>query len=153
MNVVVVMSLNYKQKADFNVASHMYSSERRMSQNALLQCIKQCRNVFKWMIFSALCVFLCLFSVFPVSLASCWRVCLRLSFLSLLLKVIGFRLRLHIDGYSECYDFWVNADSPVIKPVGWCESTGHKLHPPKGAFGWLSSWACCSVFCKIINII
>ncbi|XP_051543435.1 lethal(3)malignant brain tumor-like protein 4 isoform X2 [Myxocyprinus asiaticus] len=47
-------------------------------------------------------------------------------------EVIGFRLRLHIDGYSECYDFWVNADSPDIKPAGWCESTGHKLHPPKG---------------------
>lgn len=49
-----------------------------------------------------------------------------------LLKVIGFRLRLHIDGYSECYDFWVNSDCPSIKPAGWCESTGHKLHPPKG---------------------
>uniref|UniRef100_A0A671KTF7 Lethal(3)malignant brain tumor-like protein 4 n=1 Tax=Sinocyclocheilus anshuiensis TaxID=1608454 RepID=A0A671KTF7_9TELE len=47
-------------------------------------------------------------------------------------EVIGFRLRLHIDGYSECYDFWVNADAPDIKPAGWCESTGHKLHPPKG---------------------
>lgn len=47
-------------------------------------------------------------------------------------EVIGFRLRLHIDGYSECYDFWVNADSPDLKPAGWCESTGHKLHPPKG---------------------
>uniref|UniRef100_A0A8C1VFW7 L3MBTL histone methyl-lysine binding protein 4 n=1 Tax=Cyprinus carpio TaxID=7962 RepID=A0A8C1VFW7_CYPCA len=55
-------------------------------------------------------------------------------------EVIGFRLRLHIDGYSECYDFWVNADSPDIKPAGWCESTGHKLHPPKGykpnEFNW-----------------
>uniref|UniRef100_A0A673HCE2 L3MBTL histone methyl-lysine binding protein 4 n=1 Tax=Sinocyclocheilus rhinocerous TaxID=307959 RepID=A0A673HCE2_9TELE len=55
-------------------------------------------------------------------------------------EVIGFRLRLHIDGYSECYDFWVNADAPDIKPAGWCESTGHKLHPPKGykqnEFNW-----------------
>lgn len=47
-------------------------------------------------------------------------------------EVIGFRLRLHIDSYSECYDFWANADSPDLKPAGWCESTGHKLHPPKG---------------------
>ncbi|KAG1934302.1 lethal(3)malignant brain tumor-like protein 4 isoform X2 [Pimephales promelas] len=47
-------------------------------------------------------------------------------------EVIGFRLHLRIDGYSECYDFWVNADSPDIKPAGWCESTGRKLHPPKG---------------------
>uniref|UniRef100_A0A8B9K4P0 L3MBTL histone methyl-lysine binding protein 4 n=1 Tax=Astyanax mexicanus TaxID=7994 RepID=A0A8B9K4P0_ASTMX len=47
-------------------------------------------------------------------------------------EVIGCRLRLRIDSYAECYDFWVNADSPDIRPVGWCESTGHKLHPPKG---------------------
>ncbi|TSK16094.1 Lethal(3)malignant brain tumor-like protein 3 [Bagarius yarrelli] len=55
-------------------------------------------------------------------------------------EVIGYRLRLHIDSYSECYDFWVNADSPDIRPVGWCESTGRKLHPPKGykmdEFNW-----------------
>ncbi|XP_048872287.1 lethal(3)malignant brain tumor-like protein 4 isoform X3 [Brienomyrus brachyistius] len=47
-------------------------------------------------------------------------------------EVIGYRLRLHIDGYSDCYDFWVNADSPDIRPAGWCETTEHKLHPPKG---------------------
>ncbi|XP_062377047.1 lethal(3)malignant brain tumor-like protein 4 [Sardina pilchardus] len=55
-------------------------------------------------------------------------------------EVIGYRLRLHIDGYSECYDFWVNADSPDIRMAGWCEETGHKLHPPKGykanEFNW-----------------
>uniref|UniRef100_A0A673YV74 L3MBTL histone methyl-lysine binding protein 4 n=1 Tax=Salmo trutta TaxID=8032 RepID=A0A673YV74_SALTR len=55
-------------------------------------------------------------------------------------EVIGYRLRLHIDCYSECYDFWVNADSADIRPAGWCESTGHKLHPPKGynevEFNW-----------------
>lgn len=49
--------------------------------------------------------------------------------------MIGYRLRLHIDGYSECYDFWVNADSPDIRPAGWCESAGRKLHPPKGMRG------------------
>lgn len=47
-------------------------------------------------------------------------------------EVCGFRCRLHFDGYSECFDFWVNADSNEIFPVGWCEKTGHKLHPPKG---------------------
>ncbi|XP_062847313.1 lethal(3)malignant brain tumor-like protein 4 isoform X2 [Trichomycterus rosablanca] len=55
-------------------------------------------------------------------------------------EVIGYRLRLHIDSYSECYDFWVNADSSNIRPAGWCESTGHKLYPPKGykmnEFNW-----------------
>ncbi|XP_071340304.1 lethal(3)malignant brain tumor-like protein 4 isoform X2 [Trachinotus anak] len=47
-------------------------------------------------------------------------------------EVIGYRLRLHIDGYSECYDFWVNADSADIRPAGWCRDHNHKLHPPKG---------------------
>lgn len=47
-------------------------------------------------------------------------------------QVCGYRLRLHFDGYSDCHDFWVNANSPDIHPAGWCESTGHKLHTPKG---------------------
>ncbi|XP_054855908.1 lethal(3)malignant brain tumor-like protein 4 [Eublepharis macularius] len=57
-------------------------------------------------------------------------------------EVQGYRMRLHFDGYSECYDFWVNADSSEIHPVGWCEKTGHKLLPPKGykegEFNWAS---------------
>ncbi|NXD62973.1 LMBL3 protein, partial [Eolophus roseicapillus] len=56
--------------------------------------------------------------------------------------VQGYRMRLHFDGYPECYDFWVNADSPDIHPVGWCEKTSHKLLPPKGfkegEFTWTS---------------
>ncbi|XP_073539914.1 lethal(3)malignant brain tumor-like protein 1 isoform X7 [Phyllobates terribilis] len=47
-------------------------------------------------------------------------------------EVCGFRIRVHFDGYSDCHDFWVNADSPDIHPAGWCERTGHKLQPPKG---------------------
>ncbi|XP_075882333.1 lethal(3)malignant brain tumor-like protein 1 isoform X2 [Nelusetta ayraudi] len=47
-------------------------------------------------------------------------------------EVCGYRLRLHFDGYSDCHDFWVNANSPDIHAAGWCESTGHKLHTPKG---------------------
>ncbi|XP_057679700.1 lethal(3)malignant brain tumor-like protein 1 isoform X2 [Corythoichthys intestinalis] len=47
-------------------------------------------------------------------------------------EVCGYRLRLHFDGYSDCHDFWVNANSPDVHPAGWCESTGHKLHTPKG---------------------
>lgn len=47
-------------------------------------------------------------------------------------QVCGYRLRLHFDGYSDCHDFWVNANSADIHPPGWCESTGHKLQTPKG---------------------
>uniref|UniRef100_A0A3P9HU23 Uncharacterized protein n=1 Tax=Oryzias latipes TaxID=8090 RepID=A0A3P9HU23_ORYLA len=57
---------------------------------------------------------------------------LHLSMFCVLTVVIGCRLRLHIDGYSDCYDFWVNADSPDIKPAGWCKEQNRKLHPPKG---------------------
>uniref|UniRef100_A0A8C4RQW7 L3MBTL histone methyl-lysine binding protein 3 n=1 Tax=Erpetoichthys calabaricus TaxID=27687 RepID=A0A8C4RQW7_ERPCA len=57
-------------------------------------------------------------------------------------EVCGYRMRLHFDQYSECYDFWVNANSSDIHPVGWCEKTGHKLNPPKGEregeFNWQS---------------
>ncbi|XP_059837528.1 lethal(3)malignant brain tumor-like protein 3 isoform X2 [Hypanus sabinus] len=55
-------------------------------------------------------------------------------------EVSGYRIRLHFDKYADCYDFWVNADSPDIHPVGWCEKTGHKLNPPRGyredEFNW-----------------
>ncbi|KAM6164342.1 lethal(3)malignant brain tumor-like protein 1 isoform 2-T2 [Rhynchocyon petersi] len=55
-------------------------------------------------------------------------------------EVCGYRLRLHFDGYSECHDFWINANSPEIHPAGWFEKTGHKLQPPKGykeeEFSW-----------------
>uniref|UniRef100_W5M9E4 L3MBTL histone methyl-lysine binding protein 1b n=1 Tax=Lepisosteus oculatus TaxID=7918 RepID=W5M9E4_LEPOC len=55
-------------------------------------------------------------------------------------EVQGYRIRLHFDGYPECYDFWVNADAWDIKPAGWCEKTGHKLLLPKGCkdgeFNW-----------------
>ncbi|XP_064564118.1 lethal(3)malignant brain tumor-like protein 3 isoform X1 [Zonotrichia leucophrys gambelii] len=62
-------------------------------------------------------------------------------------EVCGYRVRLHFDGYPDCYDFWVNADSSDIHPVGWCEKTGHKLHPPKGykeeEFSWPSYLKAC----------
>ncbi|KAK3091272.1 hypothetical protein FSP39_018509 [Pinctada imbricata] len=55
-------------------------------------------------------------------------------------EICGYRIRLHFDGYSECYDFWTNADSAYIFPVGWCEKNGKVLQPPKGfttdGFNW-----------------
>uniref|UniRef100_A0A8C1H5D0 Lethal(3)malignant brain tumor-like protein 1 n=1 Tax=Cyprinus carpio carpio TaxID=630221 RepID=A0A8C1H5D0_CYPCA len=56
-------------------------------------------------------------------------------------EVCGFRLRLHFDGYSDCHDFWVNANCPDIQPAGWCESTGHKLYTPKGCKEEEFSWS------------
>lgn len=55
-------------------------------------------------------------------------------------EICGFRIRLHFDGYSECYDFWSNADSAFLFPVGWCEENNRNLQPPKGftaeGFNW-----------------
>lgn len=55
-------------------------------------------------------------------------------------EVIGYRIRLHFDGYSENYDFWVNADSMEIFPTGWCEKNGHVLHPPPNLNGEEFNW-------------
>lgn len=49
-------------------------------------------------------------------------------------EVKGYRLRLHFDGYSECYDFWCDANSPFIFPPGWADKNGKKLQPPKGMY-------------------
>ena len=65
-----------------------------------------------------------------VSPPSAW-LCFSLTW-HVIVQVCGYRLRLHFDGYSDCHDFWVNANSPDVHPAGWCESTGHKLHTPKG---------------------
>ncbi|KAK6297347.1 hypothetical protein J4Q44_G00319300 [Coregonus suidteri] len=56
-------------------------------------------------------------------------------------EVSGHRIRLHFDKYSDYYDFWVNSNSADIHPVGWCEKTGHKLHPPKGIKDEEFSWS------------
>ena len=44
----------------------------------------------------------------------------------------GPRLRLHFDGYSDSYDFWENANSENLFPVGWCMRNNQCLQPPKG---------------------
>lgn len=41
-----------------------------------------------------------------------------------------FVIQVHFDGWNSCYDYWIDADSPDIHPVGWCSKTGHPLQPP-----------------------
>lgn len=57
-------------------------------------------------------------------------------------EILGYRIRLHFDGYPSNYDFWANADSKDIFPTGWCEKNGHILLPPPNIrsdeFTWLS---------------
>ncbi|XP_060081009.1 lethal(3)malignant brain tumor-like protein 3 [Ylistrum balloti] len=56
-------------------------------------------------------------------------------------EIRGYRLRLHFDGYSECYDFWANADSAWIFPVGFCDKHERVLQPPKGFTAENFSWS------------
>ncbi|XP_028920308.1 lethal(3)malignant brain tumor-like protein 4 [Ornithorhynchus anatinus] len=66
-------------------------------------------------------------------------------------EVCGYRMRLHFDGYLSCYDFWTNAGSPDIHPVGWCESTDHELHIPKGYRKDKFIWTDYLKSCKLRN--
>ncbi|XP_053690306.1 uncharacterized protein LOC128738875 isoform X2 [Sabethes cyaneus] len=52
-----------------------------------------------------------------------------------IVEVRGYRMRLSFDGYSQDYDFWVNADSLDIFPPSWCRNTGRTLQPPNGYEG------------------
>lgn len=38
--------------------------------------------------------------------------------------------QVHFDGWDHKYDYWMDADSPDIHPVGWCGITGHPLERP-----------------------
>ena len=57
-------------------------------------------------------------------------------------NVIGQRLRLHFEGFSSIYDFWVYIDSPFIFPCGFSSKTGRRFAPPLGFeadnFDWKS---------------
>lgn len=63
-------------------------------------------------------------------------------------EIVGYRLRLHFDGYSESYDFWVNADSMDIFPFGWSEKNNHRLDPPKGYVANNFNWNAYLKICK-----
>ncbi|XP_023234831.1 lethal(3)malignant brain tumor-like protein 1 [Centruroides sculpturatus] len=39
-------------------------------------------------------------------------------------------IKLHFDGWSDAYDYWVDDDSSDIHPVNWCTKTGHPLQRP-----------------------
>ncbi len=52
---------------------------------------------------------------------------------------LGYRLRLHFDGYPDTFDFWEPVDSPNIFPAGFAHAHRQRLRPPpgmEGAFDW-----------------
>ncbi|XP_007606121.3 lethal(3)malignant brain tumor-like protein 3 [Cricetulus griseus] len=48
----------------------------------------------------------------------------------IIMTLCFFCYQVHFDGWSSCYDYWIDADSPDIHPVGWCSKTGHPLQAP-----------------------
>ncbi|XP_025194288.1 uncharacterized protein LOC112593910 isoform X3 [Melanaphis sacchari] len=46
-------------------------------------------------------------------------------------EVCGYRIKLNFDGYSDIYNFWVNADCPDLFFPRWCEQNSRTLQPPK----------------------
>lgn len=49
-----------------------------------------------------------------------------------IIEVDEFRVKVHFDGWSDSYDYWLDDDCPDIHPPGWCARTGHYISPPVG---------------------
>lgn len=45
-------------------------------------------------------------------------------------EVREHQVLIHFDGWPEIYDYWLDDDSPDIRPPHWCARTGHPLQPP-----------------------
>lgn len=45
--------------------------------------------------------------------------------------ILGNRICIHLDGWTDYLDYWVDVSSTNIHPVGWCDNNGQILTPPK----------------------
>ncbi|XP_030623643.1 lethal(3)malignant brain tumor-like protein 1 [Chanos chanos] len=55
--------------------------------------------------------------------------------------VVDNRFLVHFDNWDDTYDYWCDATSPYIHPIGWCQERGLPLTPPQdypdpGRFSW-----------------
>lgn len=53
--------------------------------------------------------------------------------------VLDERIRIHFDGWDDCYDYWVDINSPYIHPCGWHQGRQQLVVPPEyeqSAFNW-----------------
>ncbi|XP_016987378.1 uncharacterized protein LOC108050281 [Drosophila rhopaloa] len=53
--------------------------------------------------------------------------------------ILDERIRVHFDGWDDCYDLWVHVSSPYIHPCGWHEGRQQLIVPPdyqKSEFNW-----------------
>ncbi|XP_060856488.1 uncharacterized protein LOC132934225 [Metopolophium dirhodum] len=46
--------------------------------------------------------------------------------------ILGNRIRIHFDGWTDDFDYWTDITSTNIHPVGWCDKNGRTLCPPSG---------------------
>ncbi|XP_052449457.1 lethal(3)malignant brain tumor-like protein 1 isoform X1 [Carassius gibelio] len=44
---------------------------------------------------------------------------------------VGDRFLVHFDNWDDTYDYWCDAHSPYIHPIGWCQERGLPLTPPQ----------------------
>ncbi|CAL1541940.1 unnamed protein product [Lymnaea stagnalis] len=57
------------------------------------------------------------------------KMCVSAMRLAAIKDIIGCRLRLnYLDSKDEIDEFWCHMTSPLIHPVGWSQTVGHKLH-------------------------
>jgi len=49
--------------------------------------------------------------------------------------ILGNRIRIHLDGWTDDLDYWVHISSTNIHPVRWCDNNGKTLTSPKGYKG------------------
>uniref|UniRef100_A0AAY5K3L9 SAM domain-containing protein n=1 Tax=Esox lucius TaxID=8010 RepID=A0AAY5K3L9_ESOLU len=54
--------------------------------------------------------------------------------------MVDSRFLVHFDNWDESYDFWCDATSPYIHPVGWCQENNKILTTPPG-YSKTFSWA------------
>ncbi|XP_054738977.1 uncharacterized protein LOC129245037 isoform X1 [Anastrepha obliqua] len=53
--------------------------------------------------------------------------------------VLDNRIRVHFDGWDDCYDYWVDISSPYIHPCGWHVGRQQLIVPPEfenATFTW-----------------
>lgn len=55
--------------------------------------------------------------------------------------MVDDRFLVHFDNWDDTYDYWCDASSPYIHPIGWCQERNLPLTPPQdypdpGRFSW-----------------
>ena len=50
-------------------------------------------------------------------------------------NIVDGKILIHFDGWELDYDYWIKADSPYVKPKGYCEKKGLTLNKPRGYRG------------------